>query len=189
MFSIDKKTLKEIDAMQAMMKTLEKMGTAIEYAELKSRKHENHYPDVKRDPGLTNAEVLVYLADDSEGKGRDFISLDSGELQSVAQAYVDEARKRLARQAKGKSKIKSPKAQASNISTAAFKEAAMQWMKIAYDKIRSEGWTGSGPHSLNEQYEKKKREDVGFTHPIGTRSGQVEENLKPDKKNIRVKTS
>ncbi len=186
MFEIDKKTLKEIATMQDMMKTLAKMGSAVKYAELKSRKHENHYPDVKKDPGLTNAQVLRYLADDSEGKGRDFITLDSKELHAVAQAYVDEAGARLARMAKGKTQVKDTKALASQIATYAFKAACCQWMKTAYNKIRTEEWTGNGPHTLNEQYEKKKRDDVGFAHPIGTRSGQLEENLKPSKKNIKV---
>ncbi|MCP4677718.1 MAG: hypothetical protein GY854_19815 [Deltaproteobacteria bacterium] len=182
MFEIDKKTLKEIDAMKKTMQTLEKMGSAVKAAVLKSRQHQNQYPEVKKDPGLSNRQVLEYMAD----QGRDFIGPTSNEVTSIAQAYVDEAGKRLAAQNAGKSKIKNPKAAASNISGHGFKAAGFRWMEIATDRIEDEGWEGDGEHSLNPEYERKKIEDIGRAHPIGIRSGQVADNLKPAKKNIKL---
>lgn len=190
MFQIDKKTLNELKAMEDMMKTIAAMGATVKSAVLKAREHANQYPDVKKNPGLNNAEILKHMAD----QGRDFITPTDAQVTKIAQAFVDEAARRLNRDAAQASKVghKSPKSRANLIAGAGFRVAGMVWMKVAHDRILNEGWIASdskmGKKQLHPQYATKKMEDVGFLHPIGTRSGQVEENLKPDKKNIKVES-
>lgn len=77
---------------------------------------------------------------------------------------------------------------ATQVAGKAYKEAMAKWMHIVSDRISNQKTVyGGSPKPLSEMYAEEKQKDVGFTIPIGVRTGQLRENFDPSNTgNIRL---
>lgn len=166
-------SVKGLPAAKKLLKTAEKLGSAIKGAQLNAKS--------RGDSAKTNAEILEYLA---EG-GRDFVTPDSETLRKIEETIAGHLEEGLERIKRGNLK-KSEKAAATEIAAKAFKEGATVWNDKISQNI-SDGKTADGQvEELSEEYARQKQRRYGFTKPIGVATGQVRDNVAPGGRNIKL---
>ena len=169
----------------------------------------------REDASATNAQLLKWHA---RGKvKRDAVTPTQAETEAIAQAYLDEKVKEIARQFKraqryqkqaaravggiittrtGKQRKLAPPPNVKQLANQRLKKcgiAAMKkWMEVVYQHIKS-GHGAFGPIPKidpDSAYGKKKLKDFGFANPALQASGQITDNLDPSGlavKNIRIR--
>ena len=140
------------------IKQLEEIGRTISGVKLTSA--------IRKEGRVSNGEVARYQID----QGRDIVNLSPLEAERVAKVFADEVQRRLEA-----ALAKERKASSTGISTAAFREAIKEYMRISAQKIKSQD--NFAP--LTPEYAKQKQNRFGFTTPILEATGQLIEALNP----------
>lgn len=159
-------------------------------------------PRPREDGSYDNASILESLRD----TGRAFADVGPNEAERIAQAAAAEAERRIAavqakaaagarREQQGKAmsgaqaratallsgaKTEETRAAARSAAAATWRAAMREYMEIVTEHIQEQTGPDGAPlesPSLSPDYAARKQRAVGYTLPIGKRSGQLLENL------------
>lgn len=166
-----------------MLRALEKIAKTKMAADLNAKeRHDN--------ATLNNAEILQFLA----RQGRNFVTPSRDALRDIDKAALKEIEKGLAKYKVGRSgsrivnKGEMNEAKARGVIGNALRSAAKVWQKEITRRIEEGDFEGDGDPKLSEEYEKYKEKLYNFAYPIGKATGQLLDNVRPDTRNLKLRT-
>ena len=170
MMSLD---VKGLGKAQKLLKVLGKLGNSIRAVDLNAKSRQDSSEK-------NNAEILEHLA---EG-GRDFVTPTDETMKKITRALVDNLELEIRKLKTSKASVTGA---AKKAAANAFHAAAMVWQEEITRRIKEQDWVGDGG-DLSPEYAKYKENKYGFQTPIGVATGQVRDNVAPERRNLRLKT-
>jgi hypothetical protein len=173
-----------LESSKAMLQSLEKIAKVKRAVDLVA--FNRHDPWSK---GMDNAQVLRSLA----SGGRDFTPPSKKALEKMDSAALEIIEKGLkkyevtATKTKIVFKNKMTDVKARQVLSSALMNVAKEWKREITRRIREADWVGGGSTTLVDWYAAWKQKEFGFVYPIGKATEQLLENVKPDRKNLKLR--